>query len=61
MRRGELFESDLLRGQPVYGRTNRPLVNMAFQAVDLGCRLYGKVVNKLWERDGDTKEMIGNE
>jgi hypothetical protein len=30
---------------------------MAFQRVDLGHRLYGKVVNKLREREG----MIGNE
>jgi len=60
-RGGGLFESDLLRGQPLYGRTNRALVNMAFPTADLGCRLYGKVVSKLWERDGDTKEMIGNE
>lgn len=58
---GGVWEWPFARSAPLKvkeeGRTNRALVNMAFQRVDLGHRLYGKVVNKLREREG----MIGNE
>jgi hypothetical protein len=55
-------ESDLLRGHSFIakeeGRRNRALVNTAFQPVDLGRRLHGKVANitarKSWrQREND--------